>query len=459
MKQIFSIRTLLSFAALSAVVALSACGSDSTGTSVPTATGIAAATTPAASAQVATAIPGPSVTVTSGSAPAAGVLVTFAVTAGGGALEYPVATTDANGVASSGLWQIGPAVGVNTATAAVTGVAPLTFTVTSTPGPASKISAQAGNGQSGAPGSTLPTPLTARIADAGGNPKPGVAVTFAVTLGGGSIAGASATTNASGDATSGAWTLGTGQCLQKATATSGTLSTLFTASSRSTLTVGGSAAGTLSSSDCVIGGAFTDEYDLTTTAGAINVALTSTATGATASALTADASVPIASDPLLFRLITAANSKTIAVSAPGGATGAYTVSVASASSDNSDCSTLYLEVGASSDQTLATTDCKTNYKGVAGDAFLVYIPAGITIRFSQTAIPLDALLALYDPTGKFIVERDNGGVGASGTEVINFTATVSGYHKIIASSYCLVYNDPYTSTCSYGAYTISVIKP
>jgi hypothetical protein len=286
-------------------------------------------------------------------------------------------------------------------------------------------------------------------------------VTFAVVSGGGSITGTSATTNASGDAVSGPWTLGTGQCLQKASGTAGTLSTLFTASSRSTIAVGGTATGTLSSTDCVIGGAFTDEYDLTTPAGAVSVGLVSTAVGATATAETADATVPIASAAAAssFRLITAAGSKAIAVSAPSGATGAYTVSVASTSSDVSDCTPMYIEIGASSDQTLATTDCKTNYKGVAGDAFLVYIPAGMTVKISQTAIPLDALIAFFAPNGTQIVERDNGGIGASGTEVITYTATTSGYHKIVASSYCLVYNDPYTSTCSYGPYTVSVVKP
>src|SRR5207245_665495 len=51
----------------------------------------------------------------------------------------------------------------------------------------------------------------------------GVAVTFAVATGGGSATGLSATTNASGVATVGSWTLGTAAGANTLTATSGAL--------------------------------------------------------------------------------------------------------------------------------------------------------------------------------------------------------------------------------------------
>ena len=461
MTQIFSKRAPFVFAGLFAAAVIVACGKDTTSPSTPGA--IAVATAPPATAQVASAIPGPSVTVTdAGGSPAVGVVVTFAVTGGGGAIQYPNATTDAQGIASSGLWQIGPKVGVNTATATVGSVAPLTFTVTSQPGPASTMSVISGNAQQAAPGSTLPTPLTVRVTDAGGNAKPGVAVTFAVTAGGGSLSATTATTNASGDAVSGQWTLGTGQCIQRVNASAGTLQAGFTGSTRSSIAVGGTASGDLSATDCVVNGAYADEYDLATPSGAVNISLASAAAGALLQVSNADATQQVASDaatPGALRLITASSSKTVTSTASPGSTGAYTVSVASTSSDVTDCSPVFIEVGASTDQTLATTDCKTNYAGVAGDAFSVYIPAGIAVRISQTAIPLDALIAFISPTGALIVERDNGGVGASGTEVINYTAPTSGVYKIVASSYCLVYNDPYRANCDYGPYTLSVIKP
>jgi len=48
------------------------------------------------------------------------------------------------------------------------------------------------------------------VRDANANPVSGVSVTFAVASGSGSITGGSQTTNSSGIATVGSWTLGTG---------------------------------------------------------------------------------------------------------------------------------------------------------------------------------------------------------------------------------------------------------
>jgi len=472
MNQIFSKPALLASAAFFAAATIVGCKSDETGPSA-TPAAIAANTSPPAAPTVASPVPGPTVKVTDASgAPVEGALVTFAVTAGGGVIQYPTATSDENGIASSGLWQIGPKVGVNTVAAAIEGVAPISFSVTSLPGAPSKVGVNSGDGQSAPQNTAAPNPLSVRVTDAGGNAKPGVVVTFAVTAGGGSIAGATATTDANGIATSGTWTFGSckGQVVR---ASSGTLGTNF--SGRATgqpAIVGGAAAGDLSTTDCVINGAYADEYDFAAAAGAY----TYTMTAATFDALlnvTNDAGlVTLASDNnggggtnASLRLIGLANTKTVtATSAGAGQTGPYTLTVTSTSSDVTDCSPVYLEIGVSTSQTLAPSDCASNYGGVAGDAFLVYVPAGVTIRVTQTAQPLDALFAIISPSGSLIVERDNGGVTpASGSpsqsEVFTMTAATSGFYKIVASSYCLVYDDPYQANCDYGPYTLTVITP
>jgi hypothetical protein len=483
MTQIFSKRAPFVFAGLFAAAVIVACGKDTTSPSTPGA--IAVATAPPATAQVASAIPGPSVTVTdAGGSPAVGVVVTFAVTGGGGAIQYSNATTDAQGIASSGLWQIGPKVGVNTATAAVGSVAPLTFTVTSQPGPASTMSVISGNAQQAPPGSTLPTPLTVRVTDAGGNAKPGVAVTFAVTAGGGSLSATTATTNASGDAVSGSWTLGgCPQSVQTVSASAGTLQTTFTSSSRGTIAPGQTVNGTLATTDCIINGAYAQQYEIT--GPALNISLASSAFDAFVNVMDSAATyVGIFNDndpsggttnSAIARLIVGPGLHTItATSATAGATGPYTLVVSSASEDLADCSTTFIAIGTTTNQTLAPSDCKTNYSPAAtaaqtgegvwkntnapGDAFLVYIAAGTTVRISQTAQPLDAAIAFYAPDGSLIFFRDNGGVGVSGTEVINYTSGTSGFYKIVAGSYCVLYNDPYQGGCDYGPYTLSVIK-
>jgi hypothetical protein len=447
-------RFSLAVGAMVASALLASCKDDNNGpgTGATPAT-VAVSTAPAATSTVATAIPGPAVLVTdAGGSPVAGVQVKFTV-AGGGIVQFPIATTDASGIASAGYWQIGPKVGSNVVTATVEGLAPVTFTVASQAGPAAALGAFSGNGQSGAPGSTLAAPVVVRITDAGGNVKPGATVTFAVTGGGGSVATASTTTDASGLARTN-WTLGSGQCGQTVRATSGTLVADFTASSRGTVAVDGNVSGTLATGDCVIAGALADEYDLTTGAGAVNFLVT----GATGTAVTSDGAATIATGAsgTAFRVITAAGSK--AIRATG--TGPYSIAVSTASSDVNACGTVYLEVGASTTQTLSASDCKTNGSGgFSGDAFLVWLQAGISYRFSQTAIPLDAELFLFSPTGALLADRDNGGVGAGGTEVINITPTTSGFYKVVPSSYCGVFNDVYQANCDLGPYTLTVIRP
>lgn len=73
---------------------------------------------------------------------------------------------------------------------------------------ATKFSIHAGNNQTAALGTALSTPPSVIIQDASNNPISGLAVSFSVGSGGGSVSSASATTNASGIA-SVTWTLGT----------------------------------------------------------------------------------------------------------------------------------------------------------------------------------------------------------------------------------------------------------
>ncbi|MEW5915280.1 MAG: Ig-like domain-containing protein [Gemmatimonadota bacterium] len=139
--------------------------------------------------------------------PAAGVTVTFAVTAGGGTLVDPVRTTGANGVATVTTWTLGPTPGVNTVVASSPGLPSVTFTATSV-GPPAQVVAFAGNNQAAVQGTAVPTRPAVRVLDADGNGVPNVGVLFAVTAGGGSITGGTQTTDVNGVATVGSWTLG-----------------------------------------------------------------------------------------------------------------------------------------------------------------------------------------------------------------------------------------------------------
>ena len=181
------------------------------------------------SATIGTPVPiDPSVVVTDGSGnPVSGVQVTFAVASGGGSVGgNPTVTTNASGIATVSNWTLGTVAGTNTLTATAPGLvgSPVTFTATGTVGAAFSIAINGGNNQSATVSTTLPTNPSVIVKDVGGNPVPGVGVTFAVVSGGGSITGGAATTDGAGIATLGSWTLGPTPGANSLTATSAGLS-------------------------------------------------------------------------------------------------------------------------------------------------------------------------------------------------------------------------------------------
>lgn len=167
----------------------------------------------AGSAGDAVAIP-PSVIVKDASGnPVAGVPVTFAVASGEGTVNPATAvTTDSSGIATVTSWTLGTTAGANALTATATGIpgSPVTFTATGTPGAATQLSVHAGDTQSATVGTAVATPPAVLVRDSFDNPVPGVAVTFAVASGEGTVNPAIAvTTDSSGVATVETWTLGT----------------------------------------------------------------------------------------------------------------------------------------------------------------------------------------------------------------------------------------------------------
>ena len=131
-----------------------------------------------------------------------GITVAFAVTAGGGSLSDTSVTTGADGRAESTL-TLGSTAGTNTVTATAAGISTtITFTATATAEDlvATTLVRLSGNGQTGTVGKELDDPFVVEVQDQNGDALAGVTVTFAVTIGGGSISASSVTTDASGQA-------------------------------------------------------------------------------------------------------------------------------------------------------------------------------------------------------------------------------------------------------------------
>ena len=173
------------------------------------------------SAPVGTAFANPLVATVkdAGGNPVNGITVTFSAPIFGASAAFAgsttiSATTNASGMATSPTMTANGTIGgPYTITGSVNGVlTSATYSETNTGGPPASIVATSGSPQSAQINTAFAAPLVATVRDSGGNPSPGVAVTFTAPGSGasGTFAGggtsAVATTNASGMATSPAFT-------------------------------------------------------------------------------------------------------------------------------------------------------------------------------------------------------------------------------------------------------------
>lgn len=167
------------------------------------------------------ALPAPlEVRVIADGAPIGGHQVAFIVTgAGAGRLEPDTAVSGADGLAAA-RWVLGPEVGPYEVEArlVVTGTAPsATFEASAQAGEPDTLKAASATSQPGRIGQAVADDPTVRVVDQFGNLVPGVAVSWEVTSGGGTLSSSETATGADGQATV-TWTLGLGIGVQKMTA-------------------------------------------------------------------------------------------------------------------------------------------------------------------------------------------------------------------------------------------------
>lgn len=152
----------------------------------------------------------PAVRVTEDGDPKAGVLVTWAITAGNGQLIGSSVTTGNDGVARVGSWRLGAPDTAQQITASVSGAegSPVAINATATTGPPVALQLVSGNDQTVTVGQATPIKPVVRAIDVGNNPVSGVALDWQVVAGAGSILTPDAATSANGTATAGNWVFG-----------------------------------------------------------------------------------------------------------------------------------------------------------------------------------------------------------------------------------------------------------
>ena len=141
-----------------------------------------------------------------------GITVTWSKSGSGGSLGATSSTTSGSGIATVSFTTGTTAGTTYTVTASSTSPSVRTGTspaITTVAGNAARIALNGGDAQSATVGTVVATDPSVLVTDANNNPVSGLTVTFSVNSGGGSITGASATTDASGIATVASWTLGT----------------------------------------------------------------------------------------------------------------------------------------------------------------------------------------------------------------------------------------------------------
>ena len=129
-----------------------------------------------------------------------GVSVTFTVVAGGGTLSVTNTTTDGKGRAQS-LLTLGPDPGTNTVKVSVEGISPkVVFNAEASlpPPEPTMLSSVSGDNQTGLISETLMNPFVVEVRDQYDDPMEGVTVTFAVSIGGGSLSDTSVDSDVNG---------------------------------------------------------------------------------------------------------------------------------------------------------------------------------------------------------------------------------------------------------------------
>jgi hypothetical protein len=300
-----------------------------------------------------------------------------------------------------------------------------------------------------------------RVTDQSGQPMAGVAVTFQVLSGGGSVTGGSATTNASGVATVGSWTLGAtpGANTMSATA-AGLTPVVFTATAqdpcavRTTFLLSAPATGSLAAQDCRLNtGEYVDFFSVAVpTAQALSFSLASTAFDAyllmfdaagRAVAISDDAAAGT-SNSLINVFAPAGNYFLGATSFDVGETGAYQLS-STTFVGNVNCGEYWVLPGVQINGQISATDC--NFGGFLVDEYLVVLRPGETITVQMNSTALNAALFLFNGAGEVVASNDNGGGGTNA--LLTYTATGLDIFYIDATS---------ASGTGTGAYSLAVTR-
>ena len=377
--------------------------------------------------------------------PVSGVVVSFAITAGGGALSPSAAATGANGVARTRM-TLGRQAGTATASASAGALPQVAFTAQAVAGAPTLMAAHAGDDQEAPAGGAVAVHPAVRVTDAFGNALAGVAVRFAVAGGGGRTTGANGVTGADGVAAVGSWTLGAAGVNTLTASSAGVAGVTFTAVAldpcvlSAAYTFGSTHTGELDAADCRLGNGNRIEFLDLALDSVRNFAVDMRADRDAFLYLFNSAGTAVAANDdggggtsARLHVIAPAGRYFVGASASGGLGGAapqgYTVTTGPGG-EVTGCTQPWIIPGISTSQQLTSADSCYYFFGLAADRYLVQLRAGQTVTIRHLSTAYDAFLTLYGPNGSVVASNDDGDGGLNSR--ITFTATTAGRYTIEA---------------------------
>ena len=351
------------------------------------------------------------------------------------------------------------------AVAALTAVAVLVSSCGDSSGPgngAVSISANSSTTLTATAGGQVAELPSVVVRDQAGQAVAGARVTFVVETGGGAVTGGNATTDASGIATVGGWTLGPTAGSNTLSARTGNLPPVtFTANgsnpcgATSPHVLGTTTSGSLSQQDCHLSdGTFADFYAVNLPSAGTYIFTQTATTFDTFIALltTAGAVVGINDDvgtdttkSSLKAILPAGNFVIAANSFNPNVTGNYSISSASSTAEVTSCEDVFVVRGITTAQSLQASDCALN--GVFGDEYIIVLFAGqpVTVTMSSTAV--DAYLEIHPGDSNAILASNDNADGSTTNASVTFTPSTTAFYVITART---------QAAGSTGAYTLTI---
>lgn len=312
------------------------------------------------------------------------------------------------------------------------------------------------NGSFGAP---VDEPPSVIVRDAGGNPLSGVSVTFTVTAGGGAVTGNKQTSDASGVATVGSWTLGADPGANTLEASANGHTVVFTANGSDPCAdfpahaFGSTTNGQLSHSDCSFGdGSLVDFYTVTLPAAGTYIFNQTSSSfdsylllfTSTAQRLAENNDVGSSPNSQIKAILPAGDFVIAANSFPPNVTGAYSLMSAATTAENSNCEDVFASTGITTPQSLSSSDCSAN--GIFSDDYIVFLAAGQSMTISMSSSAIDSYLEVTGNTSATILASNDNIDGTTQNARVAFTAPSTGYYFVKARS---------AGAGATGAYTLT----